>query len=197
MNKVINRLFILGLGMSSLASVGFAKPKVFEIDSKQSSIGFLVIGDPGFLKINGEGGQVLGQAIIKEEANQKPQLSGEFTVNLAAVKTGIKLRDEHMHKKYLETEKFPTAVLKLEPVAITGSGSQEIEFSGSLTIKGVSKEVRGTVKLDFSSDGKSASGDALIKANLNDFPIGMPTYLGISLAEELEISAKFVAKLVQ
>lgn len=105
-------------------------------------------------------------------------ISGTFSVDLAKLDTGLDLRNEHMHKKYLETEKNPIAVMKLEPVK-TGIDKT---FKGHLSLHGVTKEVTGEV-----IESTATSLKAKFVVNITDFGIEKPGYKGITVGEKLNI----------
>ena len=63
-----------------------------------------------------------------------------IVVNLKSLKTGVELRDKHT-QKYLETPKFPEAVL----VSATGKGGKG---KGKIKIRGVEKDIEGTYKVE-------------------------------------------------
>ncbi|MCK6600855.1 MAG: YceI family protein [Bacteroidetes bacterium] len=65
-----------------------------------------------------------------------------FTFELKKLKTGIKLRDTHMHEDYLETDSYPTATFngKIKPNGRPGA----VIAVGVFTVHGVSKPVTAT-----------------------------------------------------
>lgn len=136
------------------------------VQKVEGTVRFAAKGNPGFLRIDGEGGKVQGS--VTEDAGNT---TGELTVELKDFKTGISLRDEHMRDKYLEVAKFPLATLKLK--SVTGE-----TWTGDLTLKGVTKPVSGKV---------SADKIATFKVNLEEYPIGVPSYLGVTVAKEVEV----------
>jgi len=104
-------------------------------------------------------------------------LSGTFFVDLSKLDTGLDLRNEHMHKKYLETEKNPIAELKLEPLKIGYS-----KFVGHLSLHGVTKKVIGDV-IESSTNSLKAS----LIINITHFDIEKPGYKGIVVGEKVRI----------
>jgi polyisoprenoid-binding protein YceI len=173
---------VFGAALSAVPALG--AESTYTVDKSKSSVSFLATGKPGFLKIKGEGGSLDGKIAVNGSA-----ISGELTAGLAPIKTGISLRDEHMHEKYLETGKFPTAVLKISNVTLDGSSCS---FEGLLTIKGAEKPLKGTCEAEgVGSDTLKVSATAEIK--MDDFPIGVPSHLGITVAEKVAISANLVA----
>lgn len=167
------------------APASLAQATDWTVKSDASTVGFLAVGKPGFLKIRGEGAKLAGSASIVDG-----KLTGTFEVGLADLKTGIDMRDEHMKEKYLEVGKHPKALLVVDPLAVA-SGEGEYEFGGKLTVKGVEKPVSGKLNLDLGSDKATGSAEFTIK--LSDYPIGVPSHLGVSVAETVDVKVTFVA----
>lgn len=158
------------------ASLASAKPLKF----KYSEVQFVAVGNPGFLKIKGSGGHLGGT--LSEE---KGKLSGDLEVVLDQFDTGISLRNQHMKEKYLETAKFPKALLSVKDLPATDG---DHEFKAALTLKGVTKPVAGKYKV---SD-KSFTSE--FKISLKDYPVGVPSYLGVSVAEDVVVTVEAVVE---
>lgn len=144
---------------------------------------FVAKGNPGFLKITGENAVASG-SVTKHASNW----TGEIIANLKPIKTGIDLRDKHMHEKYLETEKFPTATLKVTTAEWKESNCQ---FKGTLEIKGVTKPIDGKCELE--TDSQGFAGEVSFVFSIEDYPIGVPSYLGIKVADSVTVTAQFKA----
>lgn len=143
---------------------------------ESGSVRFEAVGNPGFLSISGEGGKLSGNLVEKSGKIT----GGEFSVALAPFKTGISLRDEHLRVKYLEVKKYSHAKLKLKSVTQLPDG--QYFWQGDLTIKDTTKPVEGYA----SSFGKEIKTS--FKISLDDFKsIGVPSYLGVTVAKEVEI----------
>lgn len=140
-------------------------------------------GFPGFLRINGEGGQVSGEAKVSYGS-----LGARFRVNLSKFKTGLSLRDSHMHDKYLETGKFKWAVLEIKGLDFK-DGSQP--FKGTLEIKNQTQPVTG--KVTITSKGKLKHVQASFTMSIKDYSrIGVPSYAYVTMAEKVNVDAKFI-----
>ena len=184
MKRVTLAAFVLPL---LLAAAAPAQP--LKVDSGDSSLEFTAIGKPGFLRINGKDAKIAGTATPTGTG-----YSGTFTAKLDDFHTGIDMRDEHMKKKYLETDKYPTATLKWTVAKVNLGDSSEVPFKGTLTLHGVERPVEGTAKLDPSSDKKSVKVDAKFPLKLSDFKIEIPSYMGVTVAEDVDVHAEFTAK---
>jgi len=124
-------------------------------------------GSPGFVKISGEGGKATCELSVSTG-------EGDCQCELDAFDTGIDLRNKHMREKYLETKKWPKAFLHIDK-AVNGI------FQGKLTLKGKSKPVSG--KFSFKDD----LVDAIFTISLDDYKVGVPSYLGVSVAKDVAI----------
>lgn len=143
-------------------------------------VSFLAVGPAG-LKING----VSTSLETKEE--------GEFVVirvPLDTLKTGIDLRDRHMKEKYLETQKYPHAELKVAK-ALLKPGAQQ-KGTGTFTVHGVSKAVDFVYDVTPAGDQINVQGSFDI--NLKQFGIEIPSYLGVTVKPDVKVAAQFAVK---
>lgn len=167
--------------------------RTVDLLNHDSKVEFLAIGKPSLLKINGVGGRASGLLEIS-----KNMVAGLIIVPLKEITTGISLRDEHMKSKYLETEKYPEATLriselKMEKNFFTENGSQKnVPFKGNLTIHGVGKEIQGTA--DIESTDKTILVNAKTSTNITAHKIDIPSYLGIKVADLVEIKTELRIK---
>jgi polyisoprenoid-binding protein YceI len=179
---------VLFLGVSSVSSILYAE-KIYLVDPNTSQLEFTAIGKPGFIRINGKGARIEGQAKIEKE-----ETVGSFSTKLDHFVTGIETRDQHMRDAYLQTKEFPNARLDWKIDAVTvDKVRQEIPFTGTLELHGVKRPIEGLAMLTISSDGLKVDGEAQFKIKLSDYKITIPKYLGIVVAEEVSIKANFTA----
>ena len=143
-------------------------------------VSFLAVGPAG-LKING----VSTSLETKEE--------GEFVVfrvPLDTLETGISLRDRHMKEKYLETQKFSHAELKVSK-ALLKAGRQQ-KGTGTFTVHGVSKPI--DFVYDVTADANGLSVQGTFDINIKQFGIEVPSYLGVTVKPDVKVAANFVVK---
>ena len=139
---------------------------------------------PGGLRIEGTGNELVASA-------RGDVLT--ITVPVARISTGIGLRDSHMHGKYLESEKFPTAELVVPRAGLrfpAEGGAVDATAPGTLTIHGKSKQV--TFRYHATRMGKAYDVQGETKVNMRDFGIETPTYLGISVKPPVDITVSFL-----
>lgn len=179
MFKRILTIAILALPLSAWSAVQ-------NISAQGGEVDFLAVGKPSFIKIHGVGGAPTGQLSLDGS-----KVDGKFEFDVGSLGTGIETRDDHMKKKYLEVEKYPKASLALQSASpVTGwSVSKpklsDADFSGVLTLHGVSNPVTG--KFNVSDSGKV---EVAFKVKLTDFGVAIPTFAGITVADEVEIQVK-------
>ena len=115
-----------------------------------------------------------------------------LTVPLANLSTGIGLRDKHMKEKYLEIDKYPAAVLTVARSALkfpASGGSTETDVPGTLQLHGQTKPV--TVHYDARGDGAGFAAHGKFHINMNDYGIQVPTYLGVTVKPDVDVTASF------
>ena len=108
-----------------------------------------------------------------------------LSVYLDSIDTGIGLRNKHMKEKYLETDKFPVAnyngtIINVKHLSYSES---DIETKGILKIHGNEKEYKISGKLF--NYGKLYRVDAGFNVSLKDFNIEQPTFLFISVDDNI------------
>jgi polyisoprenoid-binding protein YceI len=200
----MKKLFSLSLFLSvSVVSAAIAPKSVLELNKAQGEVSFLAVGNPSAIKIRGKTSLTPGSS--------KPSLTGALTLlegknitgdtsfTLDSLDTGLDMRNRHMKEKYLETAKFPESKLTLKklelPQPFTGAKleKKEIPFTGSLTLHGVTKEVKGTA--DFSGEGTKANLSFNFKIQISDFGIAPPTFLKISVGNDVTVDVNVVGDL--
>lgn len=169
----------------------FASTGSWNIDSELSSTQFLAVGKPSLLKIKGEGGKPFG--VLKGEGGK---YSGEISLNLENFKTGIETRDKHMKEKYLETSKFAVTKISIEgfPESCLDKleGEKSCEFLGRLNLHGVEKPING--KVTAMRSGANIKLKSEFKINLTDYAINIPSFAGVTVADEVTIQSDLILK---
>jgi polyisoprenoid-binding protein YceI len=152
------------------------------LSASEAKVSFTCSG-PGGIHLEGTGSELeveeKGDAVV-------------LRVPLQKVTTGIGLRDTHMHEKYLETQKYPNAELSVPRAALKfpeDGASLEATAQGTMTIHGTSKPV--TFHYKASRKGKSYEVKGDVDINMNDYGIGVPSYLGVTVKPLVAITAAF------
>jgi len=144
-------------------------------------VSFTLIGPAG-MKIVGSGSEL---RVLDDGSTVK------ISVPLAGMKTGISMRDKHMHEKYLETANFPTAELQVPRAAlkIPAAGAVTQDTAGTLVLHGKSKTV--TFHYNCSRIGAKLNVQGTMHLNMNDFGIQVPSYLGVTVKPDVDVAAQF------
>lgn len=158
------------------------------LEKSAGSTSFLAIGRPAAIKIKGQGEGPEGEIQLKS-ADERIALSGELRVDLDTLGTGIGLRDRHMKEKYLETNSYKLAKLRIKdallPANFRSSGS-EVTVPASLELHGIEKPV--TVTITFATDKERVNAKSKFKIKLSDFAVPVPSFSGITVADEVEVA---------
>ncbi len=192
--------FVLVFFVSLLGSVAWALSQ-FQIPSDAGTLNFQAVGKPAMIRIKGESSKGPEGNI---EVNGS-HVSGVVKFSLENLTTGIETRDKHMKEKYLEVGKFPTATLNIKKLQIEDiNKSSKADFEGDLTLHGETHPVTGTVTYEVQElkrglASESATGVSIFdrnahaefKLNISKYNIPVPSYLGITVAEEVTVSMAF------
>ncbi len=169
------------LALVLLPAVVHAAPRKFE--TQGGAVEALVIGKPSLLKILAKGEPPRGRLTV-----EGAKVEGTFEFELTSLNSGIELRDDHMKNRYLKVNEHPKATLQIRGLRLAEEFSEErpevgeTEFTGDLTLHGVTKPVRGRFKI-----GEDRKVSADFKLKLTDFQIEIPSYMGITVADEVQV----------
>lgn len=121
-----------------------------------------------------------------------------LVVDVTSLDTGSKLRDRHMHERYLETARFTTAVFDGGAV-VAGAGRAlavgtptAFEVDGTFTLHGVTRRQRCSVQASLTKDG-AVSFVATFPVTLKDHAIERPEMLFLKLAETQQVRVSATA----
>lgn len=113
---------------------------------------------------------VTGEASVEGDTYK----AKDIKVDLKTITTGIELRDKHT-QKYLETEKYPEAIL-VNAIGKKGKGKAKINFRGK------EKIVDGTYKV---LEEKFLQANFKIK--ISEFDITGVRYMGVGVKDEVKV----------
>lgn len=170
------------LSLLSFSGWAFALPHNMSVSG--GGVEVIAVGKPSFIKIRGKGNAPTGT--LKVEGKKA---SGQIEFDLASLDTGIELRNEHMLNKYLQVKEHPRAKLEISDMSLPRDWTPEqaklegTAFNGKLTLHGVTQAVSGTFKI---GDKRDVSAEFKIK--LTDYKIDIPEYIGIKIADEVNIT---------
>ena len=174
--------FNRALSLKTLAAVLLvvgAASAAWTVQGKKSA-SFKAVG-PGGLSIVGNGSDVA----VKDKDD-----TVAISVGLDSLKTGIDLRDRHMKEKYLETNKYPSAVLQVDKAKLKVP-TPGTDIEGKLNLHGVTR----TVRVHYSANGSNnkATVAGTVHVNMKEFGINVPSYLGVTVKPDVDVSVQFDA----
>ncbi len=150
---------------------------------------FLAVVKPTGIRINGKGAGPEGHLdLIADETGVT--MSGRIEVDLNSLDTGMALRNRHMKDNYLETSKFPAAVLTLNEVKIS---KEHLRSGGQFTIP-AQLNVRGTdqsvlVSMSLRPEADQIRAVSSFKIKITEFGMKQPTFAGLTVTDEVEVTA--------
>lgn len=164
------------------------------LEAAKGKTSFLAIGRPSAIKINGKGAGPSGDLKFKK-AGAEFTLDGKALVDMSSFDTGIGMRDKHMKEKYLEVEKFGQASLSFAaakiPAAVMENGGT-VEVPAQLELHGKTNPVK--VNVGITKKGDSLASLCKFKIKLSDYGIAIPSFSGITVADEVEVSTSTEVK---
>ena len=152
------------------------------ISGSGGSVEFTAVGPAG-LKINGK-----SPAITESESGANVVV----TVPLANLDTGIGLRNDHMKKKYLETDKYPNAVLTVAKSAVSLPNGGTGDSTGTLSMHG--KQKNAPFHYTVRKEGTEYVVSGNLRVNLTDFGIEQPSFAGASVKPDVDVAVQFRSK---
>ncbi len=185
-DKIFFLLFLVVSQLATFAAAELNQKWLVDFDRCEGFVEFKAIGRPSALQIHGKGEKPKGKLYIDGGT-----FSGSSTFSLDSLDTGINLRNEHMKSKYLETGKYSEAKLTFIKVIVLDllksevMTPQKITFEGKLLLHGIEKVISGTVEIEKKKSEIFITAEFSIK--ISDFEIDIPSFAGITMAEDVEL----------
>ncbi len=120
------------------------------------------------------------------------KLNGGAAVDLGSVRTGIDQRDRDMREEFLQTVRFPRAILIIDALekpsapSLAAGASITGEAKGSFEVHGVRRAVRVPVTLKLDSEGKLRV-NGRFNVPFADFAISRPQRLFLKLGDTASV----------
>lgn len=156
------------------------------VEPKNGAVKFLASASPGALAIHGTGDAPTGKLELSEKGD-KVEVSGTLRLSVASLQTGITLRDRHMKERYLETDKYPDAILSLTKQALPKRGTGA--FDGELELHGVKHKVSGQAEFADAGGGRRTV-KASFPVSLSDYGVQVPSFAGVSVANQVSVETE-------
>ncbi|MBP1996596.1 YceI family protein [Paenibacillus eucommiae] len=146
--------------------------------------------------VNFEGGTVTGQWMI--QAADAGKMSAEGKVDTASLQSGNSQRDGHVKgEEYLNVATFPEATFTVKSFENFPKEWQEgtkasFNMAGTLTVKGISKEVTFTTDALYSDGSFNLEGSTVV--TFEDFGMKNPHTVVLDTQNDLTIQLRLILK---
>ena len=135
------RLATSAIALSLLAAPAFAEPVAYDFDKSHANLSF-TYNHLGYSTTDGRFGDWDGTLLIDKDTPANSSV--EFTINIDSLDTFWADRDTHLKSPdFFDAAKFPQATFKSTQVEQTGEN--QLDVTGDLTLRGITKPVTLTV----------------------------------------------------
>jgi len=205
MKKLFSTLIVSIVAVAAFAQQGEIKTFYVNDEMKKDVVSFT--SKAPLETIVGRTGDVTGYVTV-DLNNVGEGTKGRFDVDLASVKTGISLRDQHMREQYLETDKYPKAVFELtrvvsaeSPKLIDGKAIQ-LMLEGNFSVHGVTKLIQIPATVTYMKESEATRSrlpgdllhiEAAFTIMLSDYSIKRPQFVILKLDEAQKINVDLFA----
>lgn len=126
-------------------------------------------------------------AILK---TQTGDIAAQLFIN--AFQFRVALMQEHFNENYMDSDKFPKAVFRgqLKDFDFNAlSDSQEYDLSGSITVRGIKKDIN--TKATVTKDGDKLILIAAFSVEPQDFEIDIPNIVRKKIADKINVTINY------
>jgi polyisoprenoid-binding protein YceI len=180
-------------GLSANASTAEAQARKYKVDPAGSQIQF--VSDAPLEKFSGTIGNASGQITV--DPSHPSQAKGTVKVEVATIKTGIDLRDEHTrNESWLDAAKHPSAEFVITKVSgvekLKAGESVDATVNGKFTLHGVTKDVTTKAKVRWTPaeagkpDSLRVVGSFTIK--LKDHNVSIPSIVALKVSPDIVVN---------
>lgn len=175
----MKRILSLVLLMSAVAFQGMSQDRYFTRAGK-----VIFVSDAPLEKIDAKNSQAT--SVFDAKTGQF-----EFAVLMKAFEFEKALMMEHFHENYAESDKYPKTVFKgiitdIATVNFSKDGVYPINYKGSLTMHGVTKEITGKGTMEVKG-GKVIARSAF-SLMIEDYGIQIPALVKDKVAKEVKVT---------
>jgi len=148
-------------------------------------------------KIIGTTNQIVGELILDPNDLSKP-VTAWFEVDATSINTKNKIRNGHMRKNHLHTDKYPKIRFDLKSLeGLSGKfpADEKIKFTanGDFHLHGVTKSIKPKISATYLAAENTFEVIAKFQVPLDDYEIPLPQFLVLKVANVHEIKVKFRA----
>jgi len=188
-------LQIAAVTLAFTASVALASPRTFNVSNEASSV--LFQSEARLETFNGVAEKVRGE--IRIDPDDLTSASGRVSVDVRSMKTGIKLRDEHLQSKnWLDAERYPEIVFTLDRIrgasALRDKEEVSLRLEGKFTLHGITKPLNVDATARYNAEKNEVVFLTRFKVKLEDHGISIPALVALKVAREITIRATIIAR---
>lgn len=170
------RIAASALALSLLAGTAVAEPVAYEFDKSHANLSFSY-DHLGFSTTEGRFADWDGSLLIDKETPSNSSI--EFVIDVKSLDTFFGERDKHfLSADFFDADKFPKATFK--STNVEQSGENQLEVTGDLTIKDITKPVTLTVDVTTFGEHPMAKKEAAgfsVSTVLKRSDFGMDMYV--------------------
>jgi len=150
------RLAASAFALSLLTGTAIAEPVAYDFDKSHANLAFSY-NHLGYSTTEGRFGSWEGKLLVDKDAPENSSI--EFTIDVDSIDTFWAERDAHFKSAdFFDVEKFPQVTFKSTKVEQTGEN--ELEVTGDLTIKDITKPATLTVTVTAMGEHPMAKKEA-------------------------------------
>jgi polyisoprenoid-binding protein YceI len=161
----------------------------------EGSVSFEVATNVFSTTVAGKSTALAGSTTVRETGAELQLEQVEATVPVTSLRTGIRLRDEHMRKYIFETGdgQLPDVTFSARNIRCSQASPNgyTCPTSGTLSIRGTSRPIDVELKVERNGDGFHVSGDTLV--TLSSYGIERPSQFGVRTDDKVKIHVEFKA----
>lgn len=194
MRRTSSVCLCLGL-LAAAGPAGGGEMLVLHLDPESTSLDFVL--DATMHTVRGRLASASGRIAFDPET---ALASGELVIDFAEADSGIARRDRKMHEQVLETDRYPTAVYRVDRLDLPHSlkqGRNELQLHGELDFHGSKRQVSVPAVATLTGDRVTATAwlDVPYVAWGLDDPSFLVLRVGKTVRVEIEIAGRLEGEL--
>jgi len=172
---------------------GAEKNLRYQVDPKASHVQFSAKAP--LETVIGKTQQVTGEVTLA--GGRLSGAKASFVVDVASIKTGNRLRDKDMRKKFMETDQYPQIRFSLDKILsgafqILPGKPVELTVAGTWEMHGVARTEIFPVTVQVEGANKQMTLHSVFTLRLSDYQIERPQFLWMRLSETADVTVYLV-----
>lgn len=164
---------------------------VLHLDPEETSLDFIL--EATMHTVHGHLGSASGRIAFDPASTLA---SGELVIDLGGAETGVGRRDKKMHAKILETDRYPTAVFRVNRIDLPRSlqqGRNELQLHGELELRGTRHPVLLPAVAQL--DGDRITATAWLDIPYIDWGLEDPSFFVLRVAKTVRVEIETAGRL--